>query len=312
MTFSLLAYDPVARQLGVASQSHYPGVGAVVTWAEAGAGAIATQAFADPTYGARGVALLRDGIAAREALERLVADDGAPELRQVGIVDAAGTIATHTGRRCVPAVGETHRAHAVALGNTLDSEAVTTAIAHGFQHADGDLAHRLLAGLRAGEAAGGDIRGRQSAALRVVRAQPTDTPWAGVVRDLRVDDHADPVGELGRLADLHDVFDVVSEAVFDPHGVVVGNRDAHDLRTFTAAGERLAHADQALGANPEAAFWAAVVHARAGHVDLARQLLDSAANRNPRLLSLFDRLIDAGILTDTDVTTVTRAARARK
>jgi len=310
MTFSLLAYDPDAHQLGVASQSHYPGVGAVVTWAEAGAGAIATQAFADPSYGARAVALLRDGMDAGEVLAHLVADDSAPELRQVGIVDASGTIATHTGRRCVPAVGETHRAHAVALGNTLDSDAVTTAIADGFEHADGDLAHRLLAGLRAGEAAGGDIRGRQSAALRVVSAQPTDTPCAGVVRDLRVDDHADPINELGRLIDLYDVFDVVSEAVFDLNGVVVGNREAHDMRTFTAAADRLTSADRALDANPEAAFWAAVVHTRAGQIDLARQLLHSASRRNPKLPDLFGRLVDTGILTDTDVTAVTQSARA--
>lgn len=310
MTFSLLAYDPVAGQLGVVSQSHYPGVGSVVTWAEAGVGAIVTQAFAEPSYGARGVTLLRDGMAADDALARLVADDDAPELRQVGIIDAAGNIATHTGRRCVPAIGETRVPHAIALGNTLDSDAVTNAMVDGYTHADGDLAHRLVAGLRAGETAGGDIRGRQSAALRLVSAQQTAAPLAGVVRDLRVDDHADPIGELGRLVDLYDIFDIVSEAVFDPDGVVLGDRDAHDARTVAAAANRLVHADEALGSNPEAAFWAAVVHVRAGQVDRARRLLGTAVRRNPRLPRLFHRLVDTGILTEADVNAVTHASHS--
>lgn len=306
MTFSLVAYDPIAGQVGVAAQSHYPGVGSVVTWAEAGVGAIVTQAFADPAYGARGMALLRSGAGAGEALARLVADDEAPESRQVGFVDAAGNIATHVGRRCVPALGESRVPHAVALGNTLDNEAVTNAIAHGYERADGDLAHRLLAGLRAGEVAGGDIRGRQSAALRVVSARPTDAPWAAVIRDLRVDDHADPVGELGRLADLYDAFDVLSAVVFDPHGPVLGNREAHDAQTLAAAAEPLVTVDETLAANPEAAFWAAVIHARAGRAEHARLLLDGAAGRNPKLHILFDRLADADILTENDVKAVRR------
>ncbi|MFJ5261949.1 DUF1028 domain-containing protein [Streptomyces sp. NPDC088387] len=301
MTFSMLAFDPAARQMGVASASHYPGVGAVVTWAEAGTGVIATQAFAQPSYGPRGFAMLRVGESADAVLESLLADDDTPELRQVGVVDASGSIATYTGPRCVPAVGVATATHAVALGNTLEHESVPAVMLRAYQDAGGDLAHRLVAALTAGEEAGGDIRGRQSAALRVVGTGPTDTPWAHVVRDLRVDDHADPVAELGRLVDLYDTFDVVSRTVFDPRGVLLGDRADCGADAFAAAAAQLERADQALGGNPEASFWAAVVHARAGQGAQARRFVDHAARLNPRLPTLFRRLTDAGILTAAEV-----------
>ena len=297
MTFSMLAFDPAACQVGIASASHYPGVGAVVTWAEAGTGVIATQAFAQPSYGPRGLALIRAGQTAGEALASLLADDETPELRQVGVVDASGNIATHTGSRCVPAVGVAPAAHAVALGNTLEHESVPAAMLTAYADADGDLAHRLVTALLAGERAGGDIRGRQSSALRVVSTRPTGTPWAHVVRDLRVDDHTDPTAELGRLVDLYDTFDIVSRAVFDPHGVVLGDRAAYGEDAYATVAAQLDRADQALGTNPEASFWAAVVHARAGHGPQARRFVDHAAQRNPRLPTLFRRLTGAGILT---------------
>jgi uncharacterized Ntn-hydrolase superfamily protein len=300
MTFSMLAFDPDAGQMGVASASHYPGVGAVVTWAEAGTGVIATQAFAQPSYGPRGFAMIRAGRTAGDALAALLTDDETPELRQVGVVDASGNVATHTGSRCVPAAGVATATHAVALGNTLEHESVPAVMLSAYEDAGGDLAHRLVAALRAGERAGGDIRGRQSAALRVVG---TDAPRAHVVRDLRVDDHADPVAELGRLADLHDPFDLVSRAVFDPHGAVLGDRATFGADAFATAAAQIERADKVLGANPEAAFWAAVVHARAGNGPQARRLLDHAARHNPQLPTLFRRLTDAGILTRAEAET---------
>ncbi|MFD8249595.1 DUF1028 domain-containing protein [Nocardia sp. NPDC059691] len=301
MTFSILAYDPIAGQLGVASQSHYPGVGAVVTWAEAGVGAVATQAFADPSYGPRALALMRAGMDAGQVLTHLLGADAGRETRQVGILDVAGNVATHTGRLCVPALSEAHAPYALAIGNTLDSDTIAAAMVHGYETTDGDLTHRLLAALQSGQTAGGDIRGMQSAALRVVRTEPTQDPWDGVIRDLRVDDHSYPIAELGRLADLYDVFDAISEVVFAPQGVVLGAREVHSAHSYVAAAERLVRADHLLGANPEAAFWAAVVHARAGRSDLARRLLDSATRRNRRLPELFRRLVDTGILTEADV-----------
>lgn len=293
MTFSLLAGDPATGALGVASQSHYLGVGAVVTWAEAGVGVVATQAFPDRGYGPRGLALMRDGNSAREALTLLLGADPDRELRQVGYLDSSGRFGIHSGKRCVAAAGVATADHAAALGNMLDSDAVLGAMLRGFEEAEGDLAHRLVAGLRSGDDAGGDIRGSQSAALMVVDGQCTDAPWDGVLRDVRVDDHPDPIGELTRLIDLNDAYDEVSRVVFNPSGAVLGGRDAE----FAAAAASLEAADGVLGPNPEATFWSAVLHARWGRHDEARRLLADAARRNPRLPRFVERLAEAGILT---------------
>ncbi|OBI49771.1 hypothetical protein A5707_16265 [Mycobacterium kyorinense] len=292
MTFSLLARDPATGALGVASQSHYLGVGAVVTWAEAGVGVVATQAFPERSYGPQGLALMRDGQSAREALSLLVDADPDRELRQVGYLGPGG-FGLHSGERCVAAAGVAVTDHAAALGNMLDSDDVLGAMLRGFEGADGDLAHRLLAGLRGGEEAGGDIRGSQSAALLVVDGQRTDSPWDGVLRDVRVDDHPDPIGELSRLIKLADAYDEVSRVVFNPLGVVLGGHDTE----FAAAAVALAAADDVLGPNPEATFWSAVLHARWGQRAEARRLLADAAQRNPRLPRFVTRLADAGILT---------------
>lgn len=293
MTFSLLARDPATAALGVASQSNYLGVGAVVTWAEAGVGVVATQAIPDRGYGPRGLALMRDGNSAREALGLLLDADTDRELRQVGYLDPSGCFGIHTGGRCVAAAGVAMNDHAAAVGNMLDSDAVLDAMLRGFEQAEGDLAHRLVAGLRGGDAAGGDIRGSQSAALLVVDGRRTDAPWDSVLRDVRVDDHVDPVGELARLVNLSDAFDEVSRVVFDPSGVFLGPRRSE----FSAAAAALADADRVLDPNPEAMFWSAVLHARWGRPAEARRLFAEAARRNPRLLRFVGRLAYAGILT---------------
>lgn len=300
MTFSLLARDAATGALGVASQSHYLGVGAVVTWAEAGVGVVATQAIPDRSYGPRGLALMRAGTPAGKALAQLAGADPDRELRQVGYLDAGGDFGVHTGKRCVAAAGAATSEHAFALGNMLDSDAVLDAMLAGFCDAYGDLAHRLVAGLRSADLAGGDIRGRQSAALLVVDGRRSDTPWAGVLRDLRVDDHLDPIGELARLLDLDDAVAAMSRVVFDPAGPLFGE-SAHE---FAAAAAALAEADAVLGDNPEAVFWSAVLHGRCGQSAEARRLLADAARRNPRLPRLVSRLADAGILTARDVSSL--------
>ena len=294
MTFSLLARDPLTGALGVASQSHYLGVGPAVTWAEAGIGVVATQAIPQRSYGPRGLALMRRGNSAGEALSMLLDADPNRELRQIAYLDAAGRFAIHSGKRCVAAAGAVSSQHAAAVGNMLDNPAVLDAMLAGFEQAEGDLAHRLILGLRDGELAGGDIRGQQSAALLVVEGRPTDTPWDGVLRDLRVDDHVNPIGELARLLRLNDAYDQVSQVVFDPSGAVLGK---HSDTKFAAAAAALAEADKVLDDNPEAVFWSAVLHARWGRAREARRLAADAARRNPRLNRFVQRLTDAGILT---------------
>ncbi|ORB72576.1 DUF1028 domain-containing protein [Mycobacterium scrofulaceum] len=303
MTFSLLARDPRTGHLGVASQSHYLGVGSVVTWAEAGVGVVATQAFALRGYGPRGLALMRAGSRAPDALRQLLRSDADREIRQVAFLDAAGDFAIHSGTRCVGAAGVARGEHVVGLGNMLDNDGVPQAMVRGFDGADGDLAHRLLAGLLAADEAGGDIRGRQSAAVLVVDGAPTDAPWDGIVRDLRVEDDQDPVGELNRLLELNDAVDEMSQVVFDPSGPILGPPQPDCV--YLSAVASLAAVATALGDNPEATFWQAVLQARRGRTDEARQLLEIATRHNPRLVTFFSRLADAGILTSQTVSALT-------
>jgi len=204
MTFSIVAADPDAGDWGVAVASRFPCVGAVVPWAIAGVGAVATQSWANTAFGPDGLALLREGVPAEEALDRLVEADEGREDRQVGVVDAAGRAATFTGSGCMDwAGGATGRGFA-AQGNILVGEQVVDALCRGFIEADGDLCDRLLAALLAGDAAGGDRRGRQSAALLVVREGGGYEGRNDRYIDLRVDDHRDAPNELARLFDVWD------------------------------------------------------------------------------------------------------------
>jgi uncharacterized Ntn-hydrolase superfamily protein len=202
-TYSIAACDLEAGQWGVATQSKFLSVGSVVPWAEPGAGAVATQAYANPSYGPEGLALLRDGLSAEEVVERLTAADDGRDHRQLGIVDRTGGAATYSGAECLEwAGGRTGKCYA-AQGNILVSAATVDAIAETFESSSGLLAERLLDCLDAAQAAGGDRRGQQSAALLVVER---DGGYAGLsdeVVNLRVDEHPRPLEELRRIYALH-------------------------------------------------------------------------------------------------------------
>jgi uncharacterized Ntn-hydrolase superfamily protein len=202
-TYSIAACDLDARQWGVATQSKFLAVGSVVPWAEPQAGAVATQAYANPRYGPDGLALLRQGLSAEKVVERLTSPDEGREHRQLGVVDAEGRAATFTGSECNEWAGGRTGAGYAAQGNILVSGETVDAIAHTFESSSGPLAERLIECLAAAQAAGGDSRGQQSAALFVVEK---DGGYAGLsdsVVDLRVDDHERPIDELRRLYDLH-------------------------------------------------------------------------------------------------------------
>ena len=202
-TYSIAACDPAAGQWGVATQSKFLAVGSVVPWAQPGVGAIATQAYANPRYGSDGLALLREGLSAEEVTERLTSADEGRDHRQLGVVDREGRAATYTGAECMEwAGGRTGKCYAVQ-GNILVSEATVDAMAETFEASSGLLAERLLACLDAAQAAGGDRRGQQSAALLVVEQ---DGGYAGLsdeVVELRVDEHPRPLDELRRIYGMH-------------------------------------------------------------------------------------------------------------
>jgi uncharacterized Ntn-hydrolase superfamily protein len=206
MTFSIVAYDPVAKEWGVATQSKFLAVGAVVPWAQANAGAIATQSYANTSFGPRGLEMLAQGLSASETLDRLLAADEGREQRQVGIVDREGHAATFTGSACHAWAGGLGGSHFAVQGNILVSAATVEALAAGFESAQGELDDRLVAALLAGQKAGGDRRGQQSAAVLIVREKGGYAGFNDRYLDLRVDDDPHPIARLQELLELHHLY----------------------------------------------------------------------------------------------------------
>jgi uncharacterized Ntn-hydrolase superfamily protein len=205
-TFSIVAFDPETDSLGVAVQSKFLAVGSVVPWARAGVGAVATQAMANYNYGPRGLDLMSAGNSAEQTVEALTSEDEDREHRQVGVVDARGRASTFTGSECFDWAGGVTGEHYAAQGNILVGKETVEAMASTYAEADGDLATRLLEALDAGQVAGGDSRGKQSAALLVVREGGGYGGDNDRVVDLRVDDHPEPIRELIRIRDLHTLY----------------------------------------------------------------------------------------------------------
>lgn len=204
MTFSIVAADVAAGDWGVAVASKFPAVGSVVPWARAGVGAVATQAWANTSFGPRGLELMSSGLSAEEALRRLTGEDEGREKRQAGMVDTSGAAASYTGTECMEwAGGRTGNGYA-CQGNILVGVDVINALAESFERSEGDLVDRLLAALAAGDRAGGDRRGRQSAALLVVREAGGYEGHTDRYVDVRVDDHPQAVDELMRVFDVYD------------------------------------------------------------------------------------------------------------
>ncbi|WP_419955662.1 DUF1028 domain-containing protein [Neobacillus niacini] len=206
MTFSIVGFDPIEKEWGIAVQSKFLGVGAVVPWAKAGAGAVATQSYANTSYGPKALELMGQGKSAQETLELLLADDPEKEMRQVGLIDASGNPATFTGKECYDWAGGVTGTHFAAQGNILVDDKTVQAMALVFTETDGPLAERLLAALDAGQEAGGDSRGKQSAALYIVKDKGGYGGFNDRYIDLRVDDHQDPIKELIRIYQLQQLY----------------------------------------------------------------------------------------------------------
>ncbi|HVW46912.1 MAG TPA: DUF1028 domain-containing protein [Solirubrobacterales bacterium] len=275
-TYSIVAFDPETGATGVAVQSHWFSVGTLVTWAEAGVGAVATQANVDVSYGPEGIARLRAGEMAPEALAALTAADEFAAVRQVAIVDARGNVAAHTGAECMRFAGQTVGAHHSCQANMMAGPAVWPAMSAAFEATGGGLTERLLAALDAGEAAGGDIRGRQSAAILVVPG--SGKPWETIV-ELRVEDHPEPLVELRRLVAMHDAYVVAGE----------GDELAGENRHDEAAAKYLEAYERAPDAI-ELEFWAGLALIRRGETDAGLAHLRATIAANAGWRELLDLL----------------------
>ncbi|SRR5579875_701145 len=289
MTYSLVARDPTTGQLGVAVQSHWFSVGSVVPWARSGVGAVATQAMADPSYGPLALELLAAGRSAPQALPGLVVADPDAAIRQVGVVDAAGRVATHTGSSCIAEAGHVSGDGWTAQANMMAEAGVPEAMGDAFEgSSEAPFPERLLLALEAAEEAGGDVRGRQSAAVLVVAGQPSGRPWADRVVDVRVDDHPDPLGEVRRLVSLSLAYARANEAE-----QLLADDPSRALAEYEAA---VAVAGRS--GNPELGFWAGVALAGAGHLEEAGQALAGPLSLHPGWRALLQRLPAAGLLPD--------------
>jgi uncharacterized Ntn-hydrolase superfamily protein len=275
-TYSIVARDPETGALGVAVQSHWFSVGPLVPWAEAGTGAVATQANVDVSYGPRLLERLRSGQGAGDALAELVGADREAPVRQVAVVDAIGFAAAHTGADCMPFAGHVTGDGFSCQANLMADARVWPAMAEAFQAAPGSFPFRLLAALDAGEAAGGDVRGRQSAAILVVPA--VGRQWERVV-DLRVEDNPEPLVELRRLMHLHDAYVLAGE----------GDRLVGEGRLDEAA-VCYVRANEANPGNSELSFWAGLSLIAQGDETVGVALLRDAIATHPGWLELLARL----------------------
>ena len=294
MTYSIVARDQKTGEMGVAVQSHFFTVGPIVPWLQAGVGAVATQSFVEPAYGLRGLARMADGVSAPAALAALVADDESRDVRQVAMVDATGRVGAHTGARCIVAAGHRVGDGFSVQANMMRNPTVPDAMYAAYVSTDAPLAERLVAALTAAEGEGGDIRGRQSAAIKIVRASSGHDPWNDVVLDLRVEDHPDPNTELARFVHMHRGYARLGRS--------------EELRVegrIPEADAEAAAALELLPENVEIGFWQGVRLCIDGRDAEARPLLDRAYAIDDGWRELVRRLPAAGLLAD-DATLVAR------
>jgi uncharacterized Ntn-hydrolase superfamily protein len=286
-TYSIVARDPDTGQLGVGVQSHWFSVGSLVLWAEPGIGAVATQSFVDPAYGPLGLQLMRSGKSASQALQALLAADEHADVRQVGMVDAQGDVATHTGGNAIAEHCDETGDNFTVQANLMWQPTVCTAMVRAFESRGGDLAERIMRALEAAENEGGDIRGRQSAALLVVSGDRAQPPWGGRLIDLRVEDGPEPLVEMRRLLTMARAYNLMNAG--DEYMM------AGDIENAVKA---YGDAEALVPDSHEMIFWHAATLAAEGRVDEALPLFEKAFAMWPKWRELVPRLPASGLLPD--------------
>jgi uncharacterized Ntn-hydrolase superfamily protein len=276
VTYSVVAFDLATGEHGAAVHSHWFSVGSLCIWARPGVGAVATQSVVEPAHGPHGLDRLAAGAGAAEALEALLAADALAAVRQVGIVDAAGRVAVHTGTDCIACAGDAAGVHVSAQANMMARETVPAAMVAGFERAEGDLAERLMAALDAAEGEGGDVRGRQSSALVVV--PPQGERWQARF-ELRVEDHREPVAEMRRLLRLARAYELAGEA----DELMASERAQEAGPLYERAAELAPESDELL-------FWAGLAQAHAGDAERGIAAVRRAIELNPGWRTLLERL----------------------
>jgi uncharacterized Ntn-hydrolase superfamily protein len=284
-TYSIVARDSVSGEMGVAVQSHWFSVGTVVSWAEAGVGVVATQSFVNVSFGVRGLELLKEGKSPQQALDILLSDDENADVRQVAIIDTKGRVAAHTGKNCIEAAGHQTGNNFSAQANLMLKNTVWNAMANAFENSSGPLAERLITALEAAENEGGDIRGKQSAVLLIVKGESTGKVWEDKLVDIRVDDHAEPLKELRRIYKVHVAYELMNDG---DDAVTEGN--------MKLALKKYAEAEKLFPDNLEMKFWHAVTLVENDKLEDALPLFKEVFAKNKNWKILTPRLIKSGLL----------------
>ena len=286
-TYSIVALDETTGELGVAVQSHWFSVGFLVPWAKAGVGAVATQSFVKVDYGPDGLQLMESGMKAADALKTLTSKDEGEAVRQVGMIDIKGNVAAHTGSRCIKYAGHIVGENYSVQANMMANGTVPKAMAVAFEKTKGDLADRMMAALEAAEAEGGDIRGKQSAAMVIVSGEPSGVDWKDTKLSLRIEDHPTPLIELKRLIRVHRAY---QHANMGDHYMETEEIDKA-LIEYSKAAEYYPE-------NAELPYWSAVALANGGRLEEALPVFRSVFQRNPDLKTMTPRLVKSGLLPD--------------
>lgn len=284
-TYSIVGRDPRSGEMGVAVQSHWFSVGTIVSWAKAGVGAVATQSLVNASFGPGGLEFLQAGYTAAEAVEQLIASDEGRDFRQLAIVDGQGNVAAYTGQKCVAEAGHYRGDNFSVQANMMLNNQVWPAMAQSFESSQEPLAERMIFALSAGQSAGGDIRGQQSAAILVVRGQSTGQIWKDRLIDLRVEDHPEPIKELKRLLRVHRAYEYMNEGDAcleknDVEGALANYRTAEAIQPD----------------NLEMQFWHAVSLTNAGRIEEALPKFKELFAKDENWVITTERIVGVGLL----------------
>lgn len=284
-TYSIVARDSVTGDIGVAVQSHWFSVGSVVTYGKAGVGVVATQSLVNPSYGPKGLALMEQGLSPQQSLDALLANDTGEMYRQVAFLNTKGELATHTGALCIDEAGHRQGKNFSVQANMMLKNTVWDAMANAFENTKGTLSERILAALNAAENEKGDIRGKQSAAILIVKGEATGNSWEDTVMDLRVEDSENPIGELERLVKIHKAYDFMNQGDL-----------AMEAGDSKKAEELYLNAQKLFPDNLEMQFWYAINLLNNKEFEKAKPLLTSIFKKDPNWKTLTGRLIKSQLL----------------
>jgi len=284
-TFSIVAYDEEAGQIGVAVQSHWFSVGSVVSWAEAGVGAVATQSLVNVSFGQRALDLLKSGKTVDETKEILLAEDDGREFRQLAIIDAKGNVATHTGKDCIADAGQIIGKHYSVQANMMLNKDVVPAMSKAFENSSGSLAERMVQTMKAAQVVGGDIRGQQSAAILIVKTQSTGKIWEDRLIDLRVEDHPNAVAEIERVLKVHRAYEHMNKGDL---AIEHGDEESA-LKEYGAAQKMFPE-------NLEMKYWTAVSLANIKKLEEALPLFKEVFAKDKNWIELTKRITTNGLL----------------